>query len=156
MDLHAKSKRDYPVEALCMLFGKTKQAYYKYNEDRMTTRMAQESFAISFIKEIREKDHGIGGKKLWYMYKRRFAGNKPLGRDRFEEVVNRNGLKVRNKVRKPRTTDSTHGLPTYPNLIRNFIPTGRNQLWVSDITYITILDGKSNYWFCYLTIIMDA
>lgn len=156
MDLHAKSKRDYPVEALCILFGKTKQAFYKYNEDRMMVRMAQESFAINFIKEIRTKDHGIGGMKFWHMYKRRFAGTKPIGRDRFEEVVSRNGLKVRNKVRKPRTTDSNHGLPTYTNLIKNFIPTGPNQLWVSDITYITTLDSDNNYWFCYLTIILDA
>lgn len=156
-DLHAKSKRDYPVKALCILFGKTKQAYYKYNEDQIAARIAQESFVINFIKEIREKkDHGIGGTKLWHMYKRRFARDKTIGRDGFEEVVNRNGLKVRNKVRKPRTTDSTHGLPTYGNLIKNFIPTGPNQLWVSDITYIMILEGDDNYWFCYLTIIMDA
>ena len=134
MDLHAKSKRDYPVEALCMLFGKTKQAYYKYNEERMTTRMAQEAFAVDFIKEIRKKDHGIGGMKLWNMYKRKFVGNSPLGRDRFEDVVDKNGLKVRHKVRKPRTTNSSHGLPTYPNLIKDFIPAAPNQLWVSDIS----------------------
>ena len=156
MDLHAKSKRDYPVEALCMLFGKTKQAYYKYNEERMTTRMAQEAFAVDFIKEIRKKDHGIGGMKLWHMYKRKFVGNSPLGRDRFEDVVDKNGLKVRHKVRKPRTTDSSHGLPTYPNLIKDFIPAARNQLWVSDITYVTIFEADNHYRFCYLTIIMDA
>jgi len=39
--------------------------------------MAQEAFAVDFIKEIRKKDHGIGGMKLWYMYKRIFAGNSP-------------------------------------------------------------------------------
>jgi hypothetical protein len=156
MDLHAKSKRDNPVEALCMLFGKTKQAYYKYNEERMTIRMAQEAFAVDFIKEIREKDHGIGGMKLWHMYKRKFVGNSPLGRDRFEDVVDKNGLKVRHKVRKPRTTDSSHGLPTYPNLIKDFIPAARNQLWVSDITYVTIFEADNHYRFCYLTIIMDA
>ncbi|MGB4576859.1 MAG: IS3 family transposase [Paludibacter sp.] len=144
------------MEALCRLFGKTKQAYYKYNEERMTIRMAQEAFAVDFIKEIREKDHGMGGMKLWYMYKRKFAGNSPMGRDRFEDVVDKYGLKIRFKVRKPRTTDSTHGLPTYPNLIREFIPTAANQLWVSDITYIVIFEGDNHYRFCYLTIIMDA
>lgn len=119
-------------------------------------RMAQEAFAVDFIKGVRQKDHGIGGVKLWYMYKRQFAGNIPLGRDRFEDIVDRYGLKVRHKVRKPRTTDSTHGLPTYPNLIKEFIPTAPDQLWVSDITYISIFDCDNHYWYCYLTIIMDA
>lgn len=118
--------------------------------------MTQEPFAVDFIREIREKDHGIGGVKLWHMYKRKFAGNSPLGRDRFEDVVDKYGLKVRNKVRKPKTTDSTHGLPTYPNLIKVFIPDAPNQLWVSDITYIEILGNNDQYRFCYLTIIMDA
>lgn len=122
----------------------------------MVVRMTQETFAVDFIREIREKDHGIGGVKLWYMYKRKFSGNNPLGRDRFEDVIDKYGLKVRNKIRKPKTTDSIHGLPTYPNLIKAFIPDAPDQLWVSDITYIAILDSNENYRFCYLTIIMDA
>lgn len=31
-----------------------------------------------------------------------------------------------------------------------------NQLWVSDITYITIMDDDSHYHFCYLSLILDA
>ena len=118
--------------------------------------MSQEVFAVDYIKEIRKKDRGIGGMKIWQMYKRKFAGNSPLGRDRFEDVVDKYGLKIRHKIRKPRTTDSTHGLPTYPNLIKDFIPIEPNQLWVSDITYIPIFNGDINYWFCYLSMIMDA
>lgn len=90
------------------------------------------------------------------MYRRKFTGEEALGRDRFLEVYRRNGLKLRNKACKPGTTDSSHGLPTYANLIRGFIPTGPNQLWVSDITYITIFRSGGGYFFCYLTVIMDA
>jgi len=75
---------------------------------------------------------------------------------RFENVVDKYGLKLCYKIRKPRITDSTHGLPTYPNLIKNFMSIGPNQLWLSDITYIPIFNGDINYWFCYLSIIMDA
>ena len=63
---------------------------------------------------------------------------------------------VRLKVRKPRTTDSTHGLPTFPNIVKDFIPTAPNQLWVSDITYITIWLDEYTYIFCYLSLILDA
>ncbi len=98
----------------------------------------------------------MGGDKIWRMYRRDFTGNHPLGRDLFADIINKHNLKVRLKVRKPRTTDSTHGLPTYPNLVKEFIPTRPNQLWVSDITYITIWGDAYHYIFCYLSLILDA
>lgn len=76
--------------------------------------------------------------------------------DRFCRIIYENNLKIRKKTRKPRTTDSTHGLPTYPNLIKDIIPTGANQLWVSDITYIVIMEDATHYHFCYLSLILDA
>ena len=112
----------------------TKQAYYKYDETRLLERIASVDFAVSYIKDIRKKVPGIGGMKLWYMYRKSFEDNNPLGRDRFADIVDRYGL----KVRKPRTTDSTHGLPVFPNLPRDYNPLVPNRLWVSDITYITI------------------
>ena len=134
----------------------TKQAYYKYDENRLLEKIASEDFAVSYIKEIRQKDPGIGGMKLWYMYRKQFDGNHPLGRDRFADIVDKYGLKVRLKVRKPRTTDSTHGLPVFPNLVKEYIPLAPNRMWVSDITYITIWIDTEHYCFCYLSLILDA
>jgi transposase InsO family protein len=111
---------------------------------------------LQYIHGIRAKDPGIGGMKLWYMYRKAFGGNMPVGRDRFEDIVDKYGLKVRARVRKPKTTDSTHGLPVYPNIIRDFIPDAPNRLWVSDITYITIWLNEYTYLFCYLSMILDA
>ena len=95
-------------------------------------------------------------RSLWHMYQRRFGTNSPVGRDRFEDIVDKYGLKVRAKVRKPRTTDSTHGLPVYPNLVRDLIPSAPNQLWVSDITYIPVWVSDIKYVFCYLSLVLDA
>jgi transposase InsO family protein len=39
----------------------------------------------------------------------------------------------------------------YPNLIEGFYPTAPNQLWVSDITYIVLVNC-----FAYLSLITDA
>ncbi|PBB98880.1 hypothetical protein CK224_04365 [Mesorhizobium sp. WSM3862] len=49
------------------------------------------------------------------------------------------------------TTDSGHGWPIYPNLARDFLPMGPNQLWVSDITYVALPTR-----FIYAAIILDA
>lgn len=111
---------------------------------------------MEYIRSIRRKDPGIGGKKLWYMYQRDFVGNNPVGRDRFADIIDRNGLKIRHKMRKPRTTDSTHGLPTYPNIVKDFIPSRPDQLWVSDITYIPIWTDEYHYRFCYLAMVLDS
>ena len=144
------------MESLCKLFGVTRQAYYKYDENRLLERIASEEFAVSYIREIRRKDPGIGGNKLWYMYRKSLGVGHPLGRDRFADIVDKYGLKVRLMVRKPRTTDSGHGLLVFPHLIRDYRPLAPNRLWVSDITYITIWIDAEHYCFCYLSLILDA
>lgn len=118
--------------------------------------VAREDFVVQYIKSVRGKDPGIGGVKLWHMYKREFDGEFSFGRDRFLDIIDANSLKIRRKIRKPRTTDSSHGLPLFSNLIKEFIPDRPNQLWVSDITYITLWQTAWSYKFCYLSLILDA
>ena len=156
MNLHALDPLRYPIEGQCRLLGVSKQAYFQRDEDVQLRRLAQEEFALSYILDVRKKDPGMGGKKLWNMYRRDFTGNYPMGRDRFEKLIDRYNLKVRKRMRKPRTTDSRHSLPVYKNLIKDFIPTAPNQLWVSDITYIPIWLSNGGYCFCYLSLILDA
>ena len=134
----------------------SKQAYYKQKGTSATRKAAQEAFALEYIHTIRGLDPGIGGMKLWHMYKQEFPDMETMGRDRFEDLIHNHGLKVRNRTRKPRTTDSSHGLPVYPNLVYDFLPTAINQLWVSDITYIPVWISDREYAFCYLSLIMDA
>lgn len=50
-----------------------------------------------------------------------------------------------------RTTNSQHPYPRYPNLLRDTIVTGLNQVWVADITYIRIATS-----FVYLGVILDS
>ena len=155
-NLRSRDAHRYQVRNLCVLFGVTRQAYYKHDDDAMHQKLAQEEIVVQYVKEVRRKDPGLGGIKLWYMYRRAFGGSCPVGRDRFFQIVSDNDLKVRKRVRKPRTTDSTHGLPLFPNLVREYIPDAPNRLWVSDITYITLWLDEDTYVFCYLSMILDA
>jgi len=132
------------------------QAYYKHGDSQMR-KLAEESFVVEFIHRIRQKDRGIGGGKLWQMYRREFGREHSVGYNRFYDIIERHDLKVRRKKRRARTTDSSHDLPLYPNLVKELIPVRPNQLWVSDITYMVIYVNArtGNYDFCYLSLVTD-
>jgi len=49
------------------------------------------------------------------------------------------------------TTDSSHGLTKYPNLIDDIVPYRTDQLWHADITYIRIVNS-----FVYLAALIDG
>ncbi len=75
----------------------------------------------------------------------------PVNRKRILRLMRESDLLVRRRRRFVRTTDSNHKLPVFPNLLENFRPTGIDQVWVSDITYIRIRTG-----FAFLATILDA
>ena len=80
-----------------------------------------------------------------------------VGYNRFYDIIEKYGLKVRKRRRRAKTTDSDHDLPLYPNLVKELIPLRPNQLWVSDITYMVIcLNAQTGeYDFCYLSLVTD-
>lgn len=82
---------------------------------------------------------------------RSIFGTSMMGRDAFYSFLSREGLKL--KRPKPRhTTNSNHRYHKWKNLIKGYVPAGPNLLWVSDITYIQLANGKC----CYLHLVTDA
>ena len=73
------------------------------------------------------------------------VNHKKVGRIRREKW-----LLPRRKRRWVVTTDSRHGLPVYPNLLKGLEPTGPDQAWVADITYVALVRG-----FVYVAVILD-
>jgi putative transposase len=53
--------------------------------------------------------------------------------------------------RRPRTTDSNHAYPRFPNLVEGLEVIRPDQVWVADITYIRLRKE-----FIYLSVIMDV
>lgn len=154
--LHTRDVKAYPVTSQCDLLGVSTQAYYKHGDSQLR-KLAQEAFVVEYVRRVRLKDRGIGGGKLWRKYRKEFGEVHAVGYNRFYEIMDRHGLKVRRRKSRIRTTDSGHGLPLYRNLVKELIPTCPNQLWVSDITYIQLRleaesDGRN---FCYLSLVTD-
>lgn len=79
------------------------------------------------------------------------ARNFPASKERVEHLMRENGIHARHKRRYKVTTDSKHNLPIAENLLdRNFNPSGPNQVWTSDITYLWTDEG-----WLYLAIVLD-
>jgi len=104
--------------------------------------------------EIRTSQKRLGSKKLHGILARTFQQhNIKLGRDRFIDLLAENGMLVRKRKRKrAQTTDSNHPLKKYRNLIKDLVIKQPNRVWVSDITYLSLVGSQ----FCYLSLITDA
>ena len=70
---------------------------------------------------------------------------------KIRRLTREHDLQPKRRRRFVATTDSDHDNPIFPDLARDMIVTGPNQLWVADITYIAIATG-----FVYLAAILDV
>jgi transposase InsO family protein len=129
----------------------TRQNYYKQRKAR-SRRQVDEELVVALVARERRQQPRIGGRKLHGLLSEELAeASIEIGRDRFFDVLRDHDMLVPPlPPASHRTTDSRHSLPVFQNLIRNLEPTGPDQIWVSDITYIRTLEG-----FEYLTLIMD-
>ena len=73
-----------------------------------------------------------------------------VNRKRVLKLMKQDNLLCLKKRFKTVTTDSNHGLPVYPNLLKSAKITGLNQAWASDITYIQLQHEH-----IYLAVILD-
>lgn len=136
---------------LCGWFGLTRQAYYQHVWNGIETSIEGE-LIIKEVLKIRELHKRMGTRKLYEKLQVFMIDHQiKMGRDALFDLLSANYLLVKKRKRRICTTQSFHWLRKYPNLIRDFIPTATNQLWVSDITYWKI-NGK----YLYISFITDA
>ena len=66
-------------------------------------------------------------------------------------LMREHDLQPRMRRRFTTTTDSNHDQPIFPNLAKNIVLDGPDQLWVADITYVAVVGS-----FVYIAVILDA
>ena len=74
-----------------------------------------------------------------------------VNRKKVQRLMREDNLLCLRKSRFIVTTDSNHALPVYPNVAREMVLTGIDQLWRSDITYVRLETE-----FVYLAVVLDA
>jgi putative transposase len=70
---------------------------------------------------------------------------------KLRRLMREHGLQPKRRRRYIITTDSDHAGPIFPDLTKDLVLDRPNQLWVADLTYVTIPGG-----FVYLAAILDA
>ena len=101
---------------------------------------------------IRKTLPKLGGRKLHHMLQNFMEQHQiNMGRDQLFDLLCEQGLLIKKRKRRISTTNSHHRFRKYPNMTKGLEIDRAEQLWVSDITYLSTRQG-----FVYLSLITDA
>ncbi len=122
--------------------GLARSTYYDLPEKQVDDTIVEAMFAICDDFEF-------------YGYRRVGAALRQQGlivnHKKIRRLMREHGLQPKVRRRFVATTDSGHDRPIFPNLAKDMVPTGPDQLWVSDITYVALSTR-----FIYVAVILDA
>jgi len=142
-------KANYPVAMLCKAASISPSRYYQLRKKVVSARAAEDAEIQREIQQIFAEGRGNYGSPRVHdeLLKRGFNPS----RKRVIRLMSKLGLKAKTAKKFKVTTDSRHTLPIAPNLLeRDFCPSGPNQVWASDITYLRTRTG-----WMYLAVVID-
>jgi len=141
------SETDANVERLCGLSGVSRAGYYRHFGPHPPKR--DDADLRDLVQRIALDNRHYGYRRIAQQLRRQglIVNDKRVRRLTRED----NLLSQRAKPFVPATTDSRHGFAIVPNRTRGLIPTGLDQIWAADITYVRLAEG-----FVYLAAILDA
>ncbi len=135
----------------CRILDVSRSAFYAWRRAGVTTREENDLELLPMVRMIFHKHRRRYGARR--IAKELDDRGHPCGRHRVAKLLKTQGLRaIQPKSYKPRTTESRHGLEYSPNLLlESDEPTGIDQLWVGDITYVPLAGSL----FSYLATLMD-
>jgi putative transposase len=140
-------KKAVPVGRLCRVLGVSRSGYYGC---RQRAKLAPKACLVStqLKAEFAASGKVYGSRRLSAVL---CAQGLRTGRHRVRRLMREHGLRALWRRKFVHTTDSGHALPVSANVLaRRFNPSGPNQAWVSDITYIRTRSG-----WLYLAVVLD-
>jgi putative transposase len=133
---------NYPVEVLCAALDCSRSSYY------YQAVPANDAALVTAIEQIVIRWPRYGYRRVTAQLRRAgWSVNSKVVRRLLQKV----GIPRRMGQVRLHTTDSTHGLPRYPNLVRDLVAAYPDHVWVADITYIRLGTG-----FIFLAVILDV
>jgi putative transposase len=141
-----KTETRLSVVRMCEVAAFSRAGYYRFLDP--VSPAAADVLLRQEIRKIAREWPAYGSRRMSYELK---ARGWEVNRKRVQRVMREENLLCVTKKKFVVTTDSGHGLKTYPNLAASMVLTGVDQLWVADITYIRLEEE-----FVYLAVILDA
>lgn len=147
---------ELPLHRMCQLMELSRSLFYRPLADRRQEQV-EDAKLVTAIDQIVLRFAGYGYRRVTAQLARE---GYLVNHKRVLRLMREQGLLCRLRRRWVRTTDSEHGLRTYPNLLlgkKVSDISALNQVWVADITYVRLgsSDGTGNG-FCYVAAILDA
>jgi len=135
------------VERMCALAGVSRAGYYRHL--RASLPRQEETVVRDTIQRVSLAHRRYGYRRIAAQLRRDglVANHKRVLRLMRQD----NLLCLRRRPFVPVTTNSRHDWRVVPNLARGLVPSGLDQLWVADITYVRLLEE-----FAYLAVVLDA
>jgi putative transposase len=142
-------KGDHPIRSLCRALEVAISGYYRWRAQPRNRRQKEDEVLAEQIAVVhRQSRNTYGAPRI--VDELHDQGLK-ISRRRCARLMRAKGLRGRKKNRRrPRTTDSRHGRATPANHLASAKPSGPNQVWVTDITYLKTAEG-----WLYLAAILD-
>ena len=134
-----------PIQTACNTLNMSRACFYRWKNQK--EMFDYNSDLKKQIQEIALEFPKYGYRRIT---KELYRRNEPVNHKKVLRIMRENNLLVKRKKFKPITTQSNHGLPLYPNKVKDLAVTRLNQVWVSDITYIHLPNE-----FVYLAAIID-
>lgn len=135
-----KWRSHFPIQMMCRLLDVSRSGYYDWLCRKPSSRSQEEERLKLAIKVAHKRTRETYGAKR--LQPELAADGFPAGRDRIARLRRELGIRCKQKRRYKATTNSNHNLPVADNLLnQTFAPTAPNQVWVTDITYITTGEG---------------
>lgn len=143
-------KGAYSVRQLCALTGVARSGYYRWCQQPKSARRREDQVLALEIGCAYRAARGLYGAPR--LVAELGAHGRHLSRRRCARLMREQGLRGRCWRRRVRTTQSRPGPELAPNaLIDHPAPTGPNQLWVTDLTYVRTVEG-----WLFLAAVLDA
>ena len=138
---------EYAIKECCEALGVCRSGYYQWKKAEPTLRDREEAELVKQIRRVFAANKGRYGSPRVSQALRQDGIE--CGENRVARLMRENELAARRKQSfRPRTTVPGNG--AVPNLIKDLEPSGVDQVWVSDITYVATVEG-----WLYLAVILD-
>lgn len=143
------SQGSLTVQRLCRLAGVSRAGYYRFWQH--SAPRAHDTEVRAAIQEV-ALAHGRRRGYRYITHELRRERGMVVNHKRVRRLMAEDNLLcLRHKAFVPQTTDSRHDWQIVRNLAAGLQPSGLDQLWVADITYVRLQEE-----FVYLAIILDA